>query len=189
MAYERQNFENGQKLYCEHLNHIEDGLCDLDTKIGELDQYSDNLSKDILLVQQEMQSQGDDVTQLQKDVTANSETLSRLENISQDQTEMIDDLNADTAFLMDKSQDHDQVMNDHKIRLNFAEQDIERVDTEITKLKEGDPKPVTIDFSNFDNGSFTVSYEDGTVSNHTVTFDAAGNPVSIDDMTIVWGAE
>lgn len=54
-------------------------------------------------------------------------------------------------------------------------------------------KAVSIDFSNFDNGSFSVTNGDGTVSNFAVTFDDAGNPVNINDGTndfaIVWGAE
>lgn len=53
------------------------------------------------------------------------------------------------------------------------------------------PKAVSIDFTNFDNGRFFVTYADGTASNFTVTFDDAGNPVNIsdgtNDFTIVWG--
>lgn len=186
MAYERQNFEDGQKLKAEHLNKIETGLTDIWSNMQGI---SNDYREDIAQLQK-------DVTELENISKDHQEMLNDFNqdisftlNMSQDHNVAIDKLNTDSAFLMDKSQDHDQMLNDHKIRLNFVEQDIERVDTEITKLKEGDPKPVTIDFSNFDNGSFTVSYEDGTVSNHTVTFDAAGNPVSIDDMTIVWGAE
>jgi hypothetical protein len=48
-------------------------------------------------------------------------------------------------------------------------------------------KPVTlIDFSNFDNGSFTETIN-GEVITHTVTFDSQGRPSAIDDTAIVWG--
>ena len=48
-------------------------------------------------------------------------------------------------------------------------------------------QPVTqIDFSNFENGSFTETIN-GEVITHSVTFDSQGRPVKIDDTTIVWG--
>lgn len=43
-----------------------------------------------------------------------------------------------------------------------------------------------IDFSNFENGSFTETV-DGEVITHPVTFDEQGRPVTIDDAVIVWG--
>jgi hypothetical protein len=50
-----------------------------------------------------------------------------------------------------------------------------------------------MDLSNWDNGTFTVDFSDGTRMNGTVTFDEAGNPVTIGDgtntMTITWPAE
>ena len=50
-----------------------------------------------------------------------------------------------------------------------------------------------MDLSNWDNGTFTVDFDDGTRMNGTVTFDEAGNPVTISDgtntMTITWPAE
>lgn len=50
-----------------------------------------------------------------------------------------------------------------------------------------------MDLSNWDNGTFTVDFDDGTRMNGTVTFDEAGNPVSIGDgtntMTITWPTE
>ena len=50
-----------------------------------------------------------------------------------------------------------------------------------------------MDLSNWDNGTFTVDFSDGTRMNGTVTFDEAGNPVTISDgtntMTITWPAK
>lgn len=43
-----------------------------------------------------------------------------------------------------------------------------------------------IDFSNFDNGSFTETV-DGEVITHSVEFDESGRPVKIDNTSIVWG--
>lgn len=48
------------------------------------------------------------------------------------------------------------------------------------------PSVNAIDFSNFQNGSFTETV-DGEVITHTVTFDESGRPVKIDDVTIAWG--
>ena len=48
------------------------------------------------------------------------------------------------------------------------------------------PTVSAIDFSNFQNGSFT-EIVDGETITHTVTFDADGRPVTIDDVTITWG--
>ena len=54
---------------------------------------------------------------------------------------------------------------------------------DIAEMKQ----PVSlIDFSNFDNGSFTETIN-GEVITHPVTFDSQGRPVQIDDTTIVWG--
>ena len=44
-----------------------------------------------------------------------------------------------------------------------------------------------IDFSNFENGSFTETV-DGETINHSVTFDEQGRPSSIDGVQIVWGS-
>lgn len=44
----------------------------------------------------------------------------------------------------------------------------------------------SIDFSNFDNGSFTETV-DGEVITHTVEFDESGRPVKIDNTSIMWG--
>lgn len=38
MAYEKQNFTNGQTLTAEHLNHIEDGLHELSNVQPDYDQ-------------------------------------------------------------------------------------------------------------------------------------------------------
>lgn len=43
-----------------------------------------------------------------------------------------------------------------------------------------------IDFSNFENGSFTETV-DGQVITHAVTFDSSGRPNAIDGVTITWG--
>lgn len=43
-----------------------------------------------------------------------------------------------------------------------------------------------IDFSNFENGSFTETV-DGKVITHTVTFDSQGRVIAIDGAEIVWG--
>lgn len=43
-----------------------------------------------------------------------------------------------------------------------------------------------IDFTNFENGSFTETV-DGEVVSHTVAFDTAGRPIAIDGVTITWG--
>lgn len=43
-----------------------------------------------------------------------------------------------------------------------------------------------IDFTNFENGSFT-EVVDGETITHSVTFDDSGNPISIDGVTITWG--
>lgn len=44
-----------------------------------------------------------------------------------------------------------------------------------------------IDFSNFDSGSFTETVDGNTVT-HAVTFDSEGRPVTIDGISITWGA-
>lgn len=44
----------------------------------------------------------------------------------------------------------------------------------------------SIDFSNFDNGSFTETVN-GEVITHSVEFDESGRPVKIDNTSIVWG--
>lgn len=44
-----------------------------------------------------------------------------------------------------------------------------------------------IDFSNFENGSYTETI-DGEVITHEVTFDEQGRPTAIDGCAIVWGA-
>lgn len=49
------------------------------------------------------------------------------------------------------------------------------------------PTVSAIDFSNFQNGSFT-EIVDGETITHTVTFDDSGRPVKIDDVSITWGA-
>ena len=75
---------------------------------------------------------------------------------------------------------------------------IAELENSVEELEQGGggtgakPKAVSMNLSNFDNGSFSVSYEDGTVSVFTVTFDDAGNPVNINDgetdFAIAWGA-
>lgn len=46
--------------------------------------------------------------------------------------------------------------------------------------------PTQIDFSNFENGSYTETIN-GEVITHAVTFDDNGRPISIDGCAIVWG--
>ena len=54
---------------------------------------------------------------------------------------------------------------------------------DIAEMKQ----PVSqIDFSNFDNGSFTETINE-EVTTHLVTFDSQGRPAMIDDTRIVWG--
>lgn len=43
-----------------------------------------------------------------------------------------------------------------------------------------------IDFTNFENGSFTETVDGAEVS-HSVTFDSEGRPATIDGVTITWG--
>lgn len=51
----------------------------------------------------------------------------------------------------------------------------------------GNAAVTSIDFSNFDNGSFIETLESGDVIPHTVEFDESGRPVKIDNTTITWG--
>lgn len=46
------------------------------------------------------------------------------------------------------------------------------------------PQTVSLDFTNWDSGSFTETLSDGNVIAHTVTFDDSGNVVSVDGITI-----
>ena len=48
-------------------------------------------------------------------------------------------------------------------------------------------KPTQIDFSNFEQGSYTETIN-GEVITHAVTFDEQGRPTAIDGCAIVWGA-
>lgn len=43
-----------------------------------------------------------------------------------------------------------------------------------------------IDFSNFENGTWTETLRDGTLINHTCTFDSSGRVTAIDNVTITW---
>lgn len=54
-------------------------------------------------------------------------------------------------------------------------------------VAEALPKVEAIDFSDFENGSFTET-ADGKTITHTVTLDSEGRPVLIDDIVITWGA-
>ena len=55
------------------------------------------------------------------------------------------------------------------------------------QIADAMPKVTAIDFSNFENGSFTETVGGETVT-HTVAFDSEGRPVLIDAVTITWGA-
>jgi hypothetical protein len=64
---------------------------------------------------------------------------------------------------------------------------IAQVEAKVGEIEEEINSTVTaIDFSDFDNGSFTETIN-GEVITHAVTFDDAGRPVSIDGITITWG--
>lgn len=56
----------------------------------------------------------------------------------------------------------------------------------VEEVLEAMPTVSAIDFSNFENGSFTETVDGETIT-HDVTFDDSGRPVSIDDVTIGWG--
>ncbi len=43
MAYEKQNFSDGQVLTAEQLNKIEDGLCSVYETLGDIDTALDNI--------------------------------------------------------------------------------------------------------------------------------------------------
>lgn len=52
-------------------------------------------------------------------------------------------------------------------------------------------KPTALDFSNWDSGAFTETVDGDVLETYQVTFDSAGNPVSITDSvghktTITW---
>ena len=73
----------------------------------------------------------------------------------------------------------------------FTEADKQEIVEEVLEqIPEGGtaelPTVSAIDFSNFENGSFTETVDGETIT-HDVTFDDAGRPVSIDDVTITWG--
>lgn len=55
------------------------------------------------------------------------------------------------------------------------------------------PYAVSIDYSNFNNGSFTETLSDGTILTYTVEFDDVGNPISISNgettCEITWSSE
>lgn len=51
--------------------------------------------------------------------------------------------------------------------------------------QESDNELTNIDFSNFENGSFT-EIVDGEIIIHTVIFDDVGRPVNIDGVVITW---
>ena len=53
----------------------------------------------------------------------------------------------------------------------------------LTKLNK---TTTNIDFSNWDNGSFTETLSDGTTVDYAVTFDSDGKPTKINDCTITW---
>lgn len=55
------------------------------------------------------------------------------------------------------------------------------------QIAEALPKVEAIDFSNFENGSFTETSGGKTIT-HIVRFDSEGRPAMIDDILITWGA-
>ena len=63
-----------------------------------------------------------------------------------------------------------------------------QVDVGVTvdEVLEAMPRVTAIDFTNFENGSFTETV-DGSSVNHFVFFDGEGRPTQIDDIVITWG--
>lgn len=57
-----------------------------------------------------------------------------------------------------------------------------------TEPGSGDPDSTVshIDFSNFNNGTWTETLRDGTLITHTNTFDSSGRVTAIDNITITW---
>lgn len=55
----------------------------------------------------------------------------------------------------------------------------------VDEILEALPQVTALDFSNFENGTWTETV-DGEVISHTVTFDDSGRPVTIDDIAITW---
>ena len=57
----------------------------------------------------------------------------------------------------------------------------------VQEVLEEMPTVTAMDFSNFENGSFTET-ADGKTLTYAVTFDTAGRPVSVGGVAITWGA-
>lgn len=57
----------------------------------------------------------------------------------------------------------------------------------VQEVLEEMPTVTAMDFSNFENGSFTETV-DGVTVTHTVTFDTQGRPSKIDNIAITWEA-
>lgn len=57
----------------------------------------------------------------------------------------------------------------------------------VQEVLEEMPTVTAMDFSNFENGSFTETV-DGSAVSHSVTFDDMGRPTKIDDIAITWEA-
>lgn len=72
------------------------------------------------------------------------------------------------------------------IRVKAVDADGKIVETETANAAEETGFVTNIDFTNFENGSFTETV-DGVVVPHTVRFDTVGRPVAIDGVTITWG--
>lgn len=68
----------------------------------------------------------------------------------------------------------------------YTPEDKEEIVAEVREAIMSNPVD-TIDFSNFENGSF-IEIVDGESIEHKVTFDAEGRPATIDGTIIVWGS-
>lgn len=70
----------------------------------------------------------------------------------------------------------------------FMQEIMEDVQEELENLDLPTGAAVTeLDFTNWDNGSFTEVLDDGTETDYSVTFDSDGNPVSVGGVSITWG--
>ncbi len=76
------------------------------------------------------------------------------------------------------------------IRVKSVDADGKILETETAEAATGTGDKTgtltAIDFSNFENGTWTTTV-DGVVVTHTVTFDDAGNTIYFDGVTIKWG--
>ena len=70
--------------------------------------------------------------------------------------------------------------------INKFIEEVLKIDGIGQQLAEALPKVSAVDFSNFENGSFSETV-DGEAVTHSVVFDISGRPVLIDNIAITWG--